>query len=361
MQKQAPGELIFRRQNPDNLEAPREVFDAPLTPLEHLFVRNHFEVPQLDADDWRLEVTGDVVHPREYKLDDLGEFDRRTVRATIECAGNGRARLGEKASGVPWRGRAVGTAQWRGVALRDLLDEAAVGNDVREIICVGADRGTVDTADGGQLRIPYARSLPLEKATSREVLLATEMNGEPLTAEHGYPARLVVPGWYGMAWVKWPVRLVAVTERFDGYFQTEDYATWEKDGDLTVRRPLGQMRVKSHIGAPAHGDTVRPGDTVVIEGFAWGGSAALEAVEVSVDGGESYETAELEETQHPFAWRRFTYQWTVPDDPGPRRLQSRAHTEDGGVQPAEHDWRRGAYAVNIPVPVEVKIDASSHT
>ncbi len=354
MERRESRELIYRSRKPDNLEGPPEIFDAETTPVEAFFVRNHFDVPRLEEARWRLSVEGEVSVAREYDFGGLERFSRRQVRATIECAGNSRTTLGEKASGVPWEAGAIGTADWEGVPLRDVLEEAGPGEEVVEVVFIGADRGVVETNDGARLQMPYARSLPLDKAMSPEVLIATHMNGEPLTEDHGYPARLVVPGWYGMASVKWLTQIRCVTRQFDGYFQTEDYATWIPEKDLVVRRPLGPIAIKSHIGSPLDGQSLEAGDSVTIRGFAWGG-ADIAAVEISTDGGRTYEAAEVETTQHPFAWRAWQYEWTVPDEPGERLLCSRARSSDGEVQPERHDWRRGAYAVNAIRPVQVKV------
>lgn len=347
-------ELIYRSRQPDNLEGPQDVFDASTTPVEAFFVRNHFDVPNIDVDQWRLTLEGQIDSPGRYDFGDLERFSQRQVRATIECAGNSRARLGDKAQGVPWEAGAIGTADWKGVALREVLEEVEPGEEVAEVVFVGADRGVVETNDGGRLEMSYARSLPLHKAMSPEVLIATHMNGEPLTKDHGYPARLVVPGWYGMASVKWLRRIICVTRQFDGYFQTEDYATWIPERELVVRRPLGPMAIKSHIGSPIAGQTVQAGETMTIRGFAWGGTE-IEAVEVSTDGGESYEPANVEATKHPFAWQAWRYEWKVPDEAGKRMLCSRARSSNGEVQPDHHDWRRGAYAVNVIRPVQVEV------
>ena len=277
--------------------------------------------------------------------------------ATLECAGNGRARLGDRASGVPWQQGTIGTAAWRGVPLAQLLDDVDLDADVEQLVFVGADRGRVETADGGSIQTPYARSLPVEKAMSDDVIVATEMNGEPLTPDHGYPVRLLVAGWYGMASVKWLVRIVAIPDRFQGYFQTEDYATWEYD-DLAVRRPLGPMAVKSHIGHPVDGQRLAAGQAVIIEGFAWGGEGNIDAVEVSVDGGDTYRDADLINSSHPHGWQRWRYTWDVPRGPKEATLLSRARTDNGEVQPEEHDWRKGAYAVNALRPVDVVIAPS---
>lgn len=359
MERGVREELIFRQRQPDNLEGPTDVFEASLTPVQRFFVRNHFDVPQLEPDSWRVNIDGAVNNPIKLGLEDLERFDHRRIEATIECAGNSRARLGERASGVPWKGRAIGTAEWGGVALQELLDEAGLDDEVVELVFVGADRGVIETAEGAELEMPYARSLPVEKAMSREVLVATEMNGQPLTTDHGFPARLVVPGWYGMASVKWLVRIVALTDRFDGYFQTEDYARWTATGDLVERQPLGAMEVKSHVGFPVDGQTVRPGETVTIRGFAWGGESEIEEVEVSVDGGSSYQPVELGPSDSPYAWRSWHFEWSVPEESGSRTIFSRARTVDGQVQPEEHDWSKGAYAVNAVEPVEVVITRSA--
>ncbi len=358
MVRRKTSELIVRQRQPDNREGLPTIFNAPMTPTEWFFVRNHFDVPDLDAQSWSLRVEGAVDRSHCWGLDDLRSFDQQTVVATLECAGNSRARLGDRASGVPWQQGAIGTAAWSGVPLTQLLDEIDIDDNVEELVFVGADRGRLETADGGSVQTPYARSLPVEKALSDDVMVATGMNGEALIPDHGYPARLVVPGWYGMASVKWLVRIVAITGRFQGYFQTEDYATWEYDDDLAVRRPLSSIAVKSHIGSPIDGQRLAAGQTVTIEGFAWGGEGNIEAVEVSVDGGDTYNDADLIDSPHRHGWQRWSYTWAVPKNPGETTLLSRARTDKGEVQPADHDWRKGAYAVNMIRPVDVVIKPS---
>ena len=358
MARRETSELIVRQQEPDNREGPPAIFDASMTPTERFFVRNHFDVPDLDATSWSLRIEGAFDRHRTWRLDDLEEFDQQTVVATLECAGNSRARLGDRASGVGWQQGAIGTAEWSGVPLTHLLDEVGLDDDVEQLVFVGADRGRVETADGGSVQMPYARSLPVEKAMSGDVLVATRMNGAPLTPDHGYPARLLVPGWYGMASVKWLVRIVAITERFQGYFQTEDYAIWEYEDDIPVRRPLGAMAVKSHIATPIDGQHLTAGQTVTIEGFAWGGTGEIDAVEVSVDGGKTYDNAELTDSPHPHGWQHWSCRWEVPTTPGATTLISRARTDEGELQPEDHDWRKGAYAVNFIRPVDVVIAPS---
>lgn len=355
-EKKETSGLIARTHEPENLEGPAEVFDASITSVEAFFIRNHFEVPSLNAQEWELGVEGAVDQPRGFRLEDLEKLPLREVRATMECAGNSRAHLGDRAKGVQWRDRAIGTALWGGVALRDVLQSVGLRADVQELVFVGADSGTVETRDGASLQMPYARSLPRKKALSDEVLIATRMNGEPLTPEHGAPARLVVPGWYGMASVKWLTRILAINHRFDGYFQTEDYAEWGSDHGLVVRRPLGRMAVKSHIGYPVEGQRLKAGETVTLRGFAWGGRGEIASVEISFDGAESYLEAELHEGEHRYAWRSWEYQWEVPQKGGEFTLRSRARTTRDEVQPEEHDWSQGAYSVNVIRPVKVLIE-----
>ena len=345
--------LLFRTRNPDNLEGSQEVFDASHTAVEAFFVRNHFDVPAIDVGAWTLGVEGSVDRPQVFRFDDLQHYEQREVVATMECAGNGRARLGERAKGVPWRGNAIGTARWSGVALQAVLNDVGIRGDVEEVVFVGADSGVVETYDGAELSMPYARGLPREKALLDEVLIATHMNGKPLTPAHGYPARLIVPGWYGMASVKWLVRIIALDHRFDGYFQTEDYAVWEQVRGLAERRSLGPMAIKSHIGYPLDGQHFQEGEDVTIRGFAWGGEGKIEAVEVSFDEGMTFHAATLSDSQHPYAWRAWSYDWTVPDTAGEVTMYSRARTDRGESQPRDHDWTRGAYAVNAMLPVTV--------
>src|SRR5438477_6687993 len=240
---------IVRSEEPLNLEMPFERLDGFVTPTESFYVRTHFPIPKIDKHKWRLRVEGEVGKPFELSYDELLKLESRTIPVTLECAVNNRIFLEPKVKGVQWGLGAVGNAQWTGVPLSILLDRAAVKPNSREVILEGADGGTLEDpkSPAGDLR--FARSIPLPKARE-DVLLAYKMNDVDLTAEHGFPLRAIVPGWYAMASIKWLQRIIVSDKPFTGYYQTLDYAYWKRRGDLAELVPLAEMQIKAQIAQP---------------------------------------------------------------------------------------------------------------
>jgi DMSO/TMAO reductase YedYZ molybdopterin-dependent catalytic subunit len=284
-------------------------------------------------------------------LDDLTARPPVTLAVTLECAGNGRAGLSPRPVSQPWLLEAVGTAEWTGVPLRGLLEEAGVDGSAVEVLFTGLDRGV----EGGEPQ-QYERSLPLGEASREEVLLAYAMNGQPLPPQHGFPLRLVVPGWYGMTSVKWLDRITALDRPFGGYQQKQSYRmrqTPDEDGES-----LSRMRPRSLMvppGLPEFATRERrlePG-VVTVHGRAWSGFGAIRGVELSADGGASWHDARLGPEPSRWAWRSWEWKWDAR--PGVHELCCRATDTAGNVQPLEAPWNLGGYANNevqrVPVVV----------
>ncbi|HEY2747437.1 MAG TPA: molybdopterin-dependent oxidoreductase [Polyangia bacterium] len=326
--------------SPLNAEAAHPALAAPITPPAAHYVRSNFETPALD-DGALIAVEGAVAEPFTLAARDLGALPQRSVTVTMECAGNNRLQMAPLPHGEPWSYGAVSTASWSGPSLATLLERAGLRDDVVEILVAGADRGTPRGA-GGPTR--FARALPLDKARELDVIVAIEMNGHPLPHEHGAPARLIVPGWYGMASVKWVARIAALTEPFTGWFQTDRYVY--KVGRDT--RPVDVMRVKSMIVAPEAGTGVAHG-RVGVWGWAWSGAAPIAGVEVALDGGE-WQPAALDPALAPHAWRRFAVGIDVPE-PGRHVVCARARDAAGRAQPEVAAWNEHGYGNNAVAPV----------
>jgi DMSO/TMAO reductase YedYZ molybdopterin-dependent catalytic subunit len=260
--------------------------------------------------------------------------------------------LSPPVKGVQWQLGAVGTAEWTGIRLCDVLRRAGVRADAYEIVLEGADRGAVTRDAGHCEEIVYARGVPV--ADAENVLLAYAMNGEPLTRQHGFPLRAVVPGHYAMAAVKWLTRIHVATEAFCGYFQTDDYAYWDEAAGQRVRRPLRSMALKSSIARPVAGDVLAAGSDVTIAGAAWSGGSGLACVEVSTDGGATWTRAEFLDPDEPGVWRRWQFVWRAPAA-GDYVLVSRATDLSGQVQPCERDWRMETYVIHHWVPIPVRV------
>jgi DMSO/TMAO reductase YedYZ molybdopterin-dependent catalytic subunit len=338
--------------SPENSETPLQELHGWVTPIRLFFVRNHFDVPEIDRDSWSLRVEGCVRRPLTLNWEQLQAYPQRSVFSTVECAGNGRSFLKKHVEGVQWGAGAVGHAEWSGVPLRFVLEEAGLTPETCEIVLEGADIGTEKGHSGP---MSFARSLPIDKALHADTLLATRMNGEPLEPSHGFPVRLLVPGWYGVASVKWLTRIEAVSEPFQGYFQTVKYTVKRRTGRGEMTEVVGAMPPKSEILKPSDGAELGVG-TNRIFGFAWAGEDAIARVEVSVDGGESWSSAELNGPRAPYSWTLWEYLWES-SGPGEYRLLSRAVSQRGQVQPMDHDPLWGGYQINFSRPAIVTVKA----
>jgi len=348
--------LIVRESDPTNLETPFDIAQSYLTPTSLFYIRSHFRAPTLDERSYRLRIDGAVRVPLSLTYDEIRQLPSETRVATLECAGNSRVFLVPQVGGAQWELGAVGNAEWTGVALRSLLERAGLEQDACEIVFEGADRGTPSEPPVPPGSISYARSLPRHKAMEPEVVIAYQMNGRDLPLDHGYPMRVVVPGHYGMASVKWLTHIEAVKEPFAGYWQTSDYGYWDRVGEQPVRRPLAEMQIKSEITRPAVYETLAPNRVYTISGAAWSGEADVTDVEVSTDGGHTWAQAQILDAIQRHAWRRWTYDWLTPSKPGRYTLLARATDADGNVQPDVHDPNYGTYVINHPLPIDVFID-----
>jgi DMSO/TMAO reductase YedYZ molybdopterin-dependent catalytic subunit len=344
---------IVREKDPLNLEMPFETLDGFITPTKLFYVRTHFPIPKIDKKKWQLRVEGEVERPFKINYDELLKLGSHKIPVTLECAGNNRNFLEPKVKGVQWGLGAVGTAEWTGVPLSILLDRAVVRPNAREVILEGADGGKLDDPKGPAGELRFARSVPLEKA--RNVLLAYKMNDVDLLPEHGFPLRAIVPGWYAMASIKWLQQIIVVDQPFTGYFQTLDYAFWKRRGDMVERVPLSEMQTKAEIAKPSEGVVVSVNSNVRVHGAAWTTNSEIIKVELSMDGGSTWNAAKLLGEAKPNAWRLWEFNWRTPARPGKQTLIARATDSRGRTQPAEHDPDRGTYMINHLLPIEVEV------
>ena len=344
---------IVRSEDPLNLEMPFENLDGFITPTKSFYVRTHFPIPKVDRNKWRLRVEGEVGTPFEINYGELIKLESQKIPVTLECAGNNRDFLEPKVKGVQWGLGAVGNAEWTGVPLSILLDRAEVRRSAREIILEGADRGKLEDPKGPHGDLNFARSIPLEKAG--DVLLAYKMNDVDLPAEHGFPVRAIVPGWYAMASIKWLQRIVVTDKTFNGYYQTLDYAFWKRRGETAELVPLSEMQIKAEIAGPSEGETVSANSNVRVHGAAWTSDGKITKVEFSADGGSTWSEAKLPGESKPTAWRLWEFNWKTPARPGKVTLIARATDSNGRTQPSERDPDRGTYMINHLLPITVEI------
>lgn len=328
-------DLEVIRHDPYNAETPERALAAPVTPSASVYVRTNFDVPLLD-DSHVIAVGGAVRAPFTLDMPTLKSLPQRTITTTMECAGNDRLSMRPLPTGEPWWRGAVSTATWTGVPLRTLLDRATLDADAVEIVVTAADTGQREDADG---LVRFARSMPTAEALQADAILAIAMNGEPLNTMHGAPARLIVPGWYGMASVKWVTSIDAVRTPFVGYFQQQRYVYDEPSGVVPVTR----MRVKSIITSPA--DNGRAGREIVVRGWAWSGYGSITRVEVGLDGGNSWCDATIGTPDSPHAWTPWECVMQAARI-GRVSLRSRATDSTGATQPDAIIWNRLGYGNN---------------
>ncbi len=346
--------LILRQSQPLNLESPFGALDGFITRNENFFVRCHFPIPEISRESWRLKITGEVQRALELNWDDLRAMPETSVTATIECAGNGRVFLSPKVEGAQWERGAVGNAEWTGVRLTEVLQRAGLTASAREVILSGADRGEIESPPRPGGEIHYARSLPVAKAND-DVLLAWRMNGQELSPAHGFPLRAIVPGWYGMAAVKWLSAITVTAEPFHGYYQSVDYAYWQRESGAPSLVPITAMQVKAQIARPDPAEQVPVGHSYLVRGAAWSSEAEITRVEISADGDKTWHEAHLDEKTDRHAWRLWAFPWR-PEQRGRATLMVRATDAKGRTQPTRRDADRGSYMINEVVGIDVVVE-----
>ena len=340
-----------------NHSMPLEALCYPITPIGLHYLLTHFDIPVVDAGNWALPVGGHVRHPLRLNLEQLKARPSITMAVTLECAGNGRAWLSPRPLSQPWLSEAVGTAEWTGTPLKPLIDEAEPLDQACDVVFTGLDRGIQ-----GDVEQQYERSLPLTECHRDEILLAYEVNGQPLPPQHGFPLRLIVPGWYGMAHVKWLRGITVIDGTFGGYQQASayHYRLSADDPGVSVTRILPRALMVPP-GVPDFMSRVRflPPSRYLLTGRAWSGCAPVTRVEVSVDDGVSWATADLGDAVSAYAWRSWSYAWDATT-PGEYELSVRAIDGAGNVQPTEQNWNCEGVQNNCTQRVRVVVTASEH-
>ena len=325
-----------------------ETLTRDITPTGIHYLLNHFDVPLIDEADHCLTLSGAFADPTSLSMADIRAMPEVTMPVTLECAGNGRTGVSPRSHSMPWSYEAVGTSEWTGTPLAPLIDQAHPKAETVEIAFTGADFGF----DKGVPHF-YGRSLTLAQLDALEVLLVHSMNGAPLLPQHGAPLRIIVPGWYGMASVKWLTGIEALTKPYQGFQQVETYRFRTQDGEDGV--PITEMRVKSLMAPPGVPDWTsrkrfcQPGP-VTITGRAWsGGGVPVARVELSVDG--TWQDARLEAPISRYVWAKWTARWDATK--GAHVLRCRAHAADGRVQPLDAPFDLSGFANNAAQEVEV--------
>jgi len=356
-------DMLVRSTRPEDLEMALAGFLDYITPIEHFFVRTHVYVPTVNASEWRLKVEGEVSTPLKLSLEELKKLPPVELVSVVECAGNGRGFFEPSVPGLQWRNGSVGNARWRGVQLADVLKRAGVKDSAKEVLFDGADVPLGTMPD-------FQRSIPVKKALDGNTLLAYAMNGETLPVQHGFPLRVVAPGWASDSWTKWLTSIRVLDKEHDGFWMKSAYRHPGKPVAPGTAVPPDQMqpvtslRVKSVIAAPLDGAQAALGNPLTIRGVAWSGDAGpVTSVDVSVDGGRNWKPAALHEDQRTqFGWRQWELSWT-PTQAAYYTILARARDAAGNTQPFDQEWNPSGYGWNVVprVGVDVVKELSSTT
>lgn len=326
-------------ERPLNAETPRPWLKSWITANKVFFDRNQGEIPEkkIELAEWLLHIDGEVDIPLSIDFETLLRMPKAIAANTLECSGNSRSLLDRKASGNSWTIGGVGNAVWGGVWLRDLLARAGLTSEARHVAFAGFDKPL------GKAGIKFIRSIPLEKAT-HSTLLAYEMNGEPLPLKHGFPLRALALGWTGANCVKWLDKITVLKEPFSGFYMDGVYRIFAEGQDSTTGTVVTSLSLKSIITQPG-ADEVLPIGDITILGAAYAGEKQVARVEISTDGGSTWQAAAFIGPDEPFAWRQWQYVYAVAQ-PGSYTVMSRATDSEGRQQPMQATWNKLGYGNN---------------
>ena len=345
--------MIVRSYRFLDLETPVDLMTEWITPVKHFYVRNHMWSPsKIDPASWKLAINGEVESPLTFTLADLTSLSSQSIVNTLECAGNGRSLENPRVPGIQWGKGAVGNARFSGPSLKSVLEKARLKDNAKHVRFRGLDvvPGNVP---------PFVRSIPIEKAMSGDTLIATHMNGAPLSLHHGYPARTITPGWVGAASCKWLTEITVLDKPAEGNFMNPGYRFPDHPGkpgepiNPEETHSLTSLVVKSLIAAPSDGAKLH-GRLHTIRGVAWAGEADVSKVEISTDGGASWNEAQLGKDSARYSWRLWTYKLRIGRS-GAYAILSRATDSQGRTQPASAVWNPSGYLYNAYDRVNVYV------
>lgn len=351
-------DLILLTSRPPQLETPVHYFKELITPNEALFVRWHLaNIPtSVDLNQWRLKIGGNIAKNLELSMGDLkSKFEKVTYTAVIQCSGNGRSFFEPRVAGGQWKNGAMGNVTWTGVRLKDILNMAGLKTGSADVAFNGLDSPVLPTTPD------LIKSLPVDKAVEDDIMVAYEMNGEPLTMLNGFPARLVVPGWYATYWVKSLSDITVLTKQFDGFWMKGAYripddpcACIPPGSAPNKTTPINRMDTRSVIVEPVEGARLGANRPVEIMGIAFSGGYSIRDVIVSVDGGKTWKEARLGEDKGKYSWIQWFYLWK-PEKPGKYTIMARATNSIGESQPFEILWNPAGFRWNRIEKIEAVV------
>lgn len=344
--------LIVRKLEPENKETPIQFIDSDLIDNKLFFRRNHFSYPKISHLNYWLPVNGFVTTPTIFSMEDIYKLSSKTIHVVLECAGNKRHFFEPNVFGEQWEKGAISEGYWQGVPLRTILMLAGIKHDAKEVLVEGYDYGVRTDSDNV---ITYSRSLPLEKALHPDTIIAYEYNGQPIPFKHGFPLRLIVPQWYGVASVKWIKQISVIDTKFNGPFQAKDYVYYPNKENDTGAYPVTRLNVNSTIQKPLNRDILNTGKHM-IKGIAWTGAGIITKVEISLDCGKHWFIANMEDpSKRGYGWASWTYEWTASKK-GEYTIMTRATDSSNRVQPATPFWNQKGYGYNAIDKIKVRIE-----
>ncbi len=338
--------LTTRSLDPENQESPIKFLKTATIPTPYFFRRNHFQYPSIDRQSIILPITGHVKKPLAFHYNQILELGTKKLSCLLECAGNNRSKFSPSVFGEQWDEGAISQGNWKGVPLSSLLEFTGIKPEAREVVFVGNDYGKHKEI---KEHVPFARSLPLEKAMHPDTIIAYEYNERPLSLEHGYPFRLIVPGWYGMASVKWLKKIIVIADTFKGPFQSIDYVYYPSQIDPY---PVTTINVNSIIQKPLDYEIIQEGVTT-IEGIAWSGEKEVTKVEISFNGTHWSDANLVHSLEGVYTWANWKFHWNAPK--GEHTIFCRATDLQGSIQPMEAMWNKKGYGYNAVAKIRVKV------
>jgi DMSO/TMAO reductase YedYZ molybdopterin-dependent catalytic subunit len=350
-------DMILLTSRPPQLETPLQYFRELITPNEAVFVRWHIsQIPtSVNTNEWRLKVGGNTEKELQLSLDDLRKFEKVTYTAVIQCSGNSRSLFDPRVPGGQWKNGAMGNVTWGGARLKDILNQAAIKEGSVEVSFDGLDGPPLPTVPD------FVKSLPLDKASEEDVIVAYEMNGKPLPMLNGFPARLIVPGWFATYWVKSLSTITVLPKQYEGFWMKSAYRIPDDPcacvppGTAPKKTiPINRLDTRSFIVEPSDGTTVKVNKPVQVMGMAFSGGYGIRDVIVSFDNGRTWNETNLGKDLGKYAWRQWSYSWH-PKQTGKYTLLVRAMDSIGGSQPFEPLWNPAGFMRNNIEKIEVTV------
>ena len=352
--------LIKRAFRPPNYETPVEYFNDVITPNDEFFVRWHLAaIPEVSIKDWRLQIGGDSAERAfDLTMEQLKhDFEAAEIVAICQCSGSRRGLSDPHVPGVEWGYGAMGNARWKGARLKDVLARAGLKADALEIVFNGADHGAIDKTPD------FIKSIPVWKALDENTLIAYEMNGEPLPHWNGFPARIIVPGWTATYWMKQVISIAAMPKAESGFWMSTAYRVPKgkfplvdrfisQEGDANT--PITEMVVNSLVTNVKEGQRLHVGKSLTVKGLAWDAGFGIRTVEVSVDGGKSWQEAELDEDHGRYSFRAWHYPF-MPRKSGKYVLMAKATNRQGTTQTRELIFNPAGYHNNVVQQINVEV------